>query len=376
MAGFLAALGGAMTGLGTGLVENARAKREAAIENMRMQMQMQRDQADRDFRAGEGEKDRAARMSESASDREFRMQEAEKQRAFDAGQADKRYEYEREGRGDLVRLADGTYGVRVGDTVRPLKGADGAVPELKTESWRTLTGEEKTALGLDPTKDLQMGPDGEIKQIGGGGTTVNINDKAEGAFKTEIAKKQAATFDAMSTEGMNARADLAIIGELDGLLKGQGGVFTGLAGWAAAKGLTLGNDLSDLQAAQALISKLVPTQRQAGSGTMSDRDVELFKSSLPSLWNQPGGNEKILRVMKGMALYKQQQGEIADLVIAGELSPQDARKALNALPNPLAEFSDKKDASRSSGPQPGAIEDGYRFKGGNPADPNNWEAVN
>ena len=25
------------------------------------------------------------------------------------------------------------------------------------------------------------------------------------------------------------------------------------------------------------------------------------------------------------------------------------------------------------GPQPGAIEDGYRFKGGNPADPNNWE---
>lgn len=27
------------------------------------------------------------------------------------------------------------------------------------------------------------------------------------------------------------------------------------------------------------------------------------------------------------------------------------------------------------GPQPGAIEDGYRFRGGNPADPNNWEPV-
>lgn len=27
------------------------------------------------------------------------------------------------------------------------------------------------------------------------------------------------------------------------------------------------------------------------------------------------------------------------------------------------------------GPQPGAIEDGYRFKGGNPADPNSWEQV-
>lgn len=27
------------------------------------------------------------------------------------------------------------------------------------------------------------------------------------------------------------------------------------------------------------------------------------------------------------------------------------------------------------GPQPGAVEDGYRFRGGNPADPNSWEPV-
>lgn len=32
-------------------------------------------------------------------------------------------------------------------------------------------------------------------------------------------------------------------------------------------------------------------------------------------------------------------------------------------------------APRGSGPKPGTIEDGYRFKGGNPADPNSWEKV-
>ena len=32
-------------------------------------------------------------------------------------------------------------------------------------------------------------------------------------------------------------------------------------------------------------------------------------------------------------------------------------------------------AAPQGGPQPGAVEDGYRFRGGNPADPNSWEQV-
>lgn len=207
----------------------------------------------------------------------------------------------------------------------------------RPDNYRQLSNEEELARGLDPAGAYQVDTNDKVYKIGGEGTTVNIDQKAEGAFDKKLAEKQAETFDTMATEGLNARADLGIIGELDSLLKGNGGALTGVAGWLAQKGIG-GDGMDDLQAAQALINKLVPTQRAPGSGSMSDRDVELFTRSLPSLWNTPGGNEKILGVMRGLAQYKQAQGEIADMVLTGEMSRQEARQSLRKLPNPLAEF--------------------------------------
>lgn len=214
----------------------------------------------------------------------------------------------------------------------------------KPDKFRVLTNEEEAQMGLDQAGAYQIGADNKVSKIGGEGTTVNIDQKTEGAFDKKLAEKDAETYSTMSTEGMNAKADLGIIAELDSLLQGQGGTLTGLKGWAAQKGFDVGEATDDLQAAQALINKLVPTQRQPGSGSMSDRDVELFTRSLPSLWNQPGGNQKILNVMRGLAQYKAEQGRISDAVLTGEISRQEARKQLQALPNPLAEFQAPKKA--------------------------------
>lgn len=168
-----------------------------------------------------------------------------------------------------------------------------------------------------------------------GASQVNIDQKAEGAFDKKLAEGQAENFNTMATDGMNAKADIAVLGELEGLMAGQGGTMSGISGALAKYGIG-GEGINDIQAAQALINKLVPTQRQPGSGSMSDRDVELFTRSLPSLWNTPGGNAKIMSVMKGLAQYKQAQGEIAQRVMTGQLSRQDAVRELQALPNPLA----------------------------------------
>lgn len=175
-----------------------------------------------------------------------------------------------------------------------------------------------------------------------GASSVNIDQKTEGAFEKKLAEGQAEAFNAMATEGMNAKADLAIVGELERLMQGQGGAMTGLAGFAAKYGIG-GEGMDDIQAAQALINKLIPSQRQPGSGTMSDRDVDMFARSLPSLWNTPGGNQTILNVMRGLTQYKQAQGDIAQALLIGDIDRKEATRRLKALPNPLAGFTPTKE---------------------------------
>lgn len=226
----------------------------------------------------------------------------------------------------------------------------------KPDTFRTLNAEEKASMGLPAEGAYQIGADNKISQIGGSGTTVNIDQKAEGAFDKKLAETQAVTFDTMATEGLNARADMGVISELEGAL-GSSGTLAGVKGIAAKYGLG-GEGMDEIQTATALINRLIPTQRQPGSGSMSDRDVEMFTRSLPSLWNTPGGNQKILRVMKGLTQYKQDQGEIADQVLAGELTRQEARQKLRALKNPLADF-DKDTGKPGKAP---VVIDGYTIE--------------
>jgi hypothetical protein len=202
------------------------------------------------------------------------------------------------------------------------------------QEYEYYVGKE-TAAGRQPLGPLEYQQ--ALRKSGASSTEVNIDQKAEGAFDKKLAENQATIFTEMATEGLNAKADLAVLGELEGLLGQTGGTLSGVSGALAKYGIG-GAGMSDIQAAQALINKLVPTQRQPGSGTMSDRDVELFTRSLPSLWNAPGGNQKILSVMRGLAQYKQTQGEIATAVMNGQMSRQDAAKALQSIPNPLAGF--------------------------------------
>lgn len=236
-------------------------------------------------------------------------------------------------------------------------GKDGSVFRIDPQTGKHETIYGPQAEPVKPTADIQeyeyakgQGFQGTFQEFQlavkkAGASQVNIDQKAEGAFDKKLAEQQATTFDTMATDGMNAKSELAVIGELNTLLQGQGGTLTGMSGALARYGIG-GEGVGDLQAADALINKLIPSQRQAGSGSMSDRDVEMFKASLPSLWKTPDGNKTILNTMTGLAQYKQAQGDIAQRVMIGEIDRQTAVKLLRELPNPLAAFGeqDKKTA--------------------------------
>lgn len=172
-----------------------------------------------------------------------------------------------------------------------------------------------------------------------GGITVNTGDTSgSGAFYKKADELRAGTIVDAATAGMDAGRRMVQIDQLGQLL---GNVETG--GLAAVKQLAgewgiNTEGLSDIQAAQALINQMVPSQRPPGSGTMSDADLALFKQSIPRIINQPGGNELIIRTMQEIAGYDQQIGAIANRVLNRDLTPEQGAEEMRKVRNPLEGF--------------------------------------
>jgi hypothetical protein len=186
------------------------------------------------------------------------------------------------------------------------------------------------------------------KRAGAASTNVTIGEGNK--FYEKLDEKNAELFSTLSSQGVEAQSKAAQIDQLDSLLSAAPSGATAILKQAAGEYGIKTEGLSDIQAAQALINQMVPTQRLPGSGTMSDADLALFKASLPRLLNTPEGNKTIIQTMRGMTEYQRKMGEIADSVANRELSPEDGRRALKEIPNPLAGF--KPSTATPSAPAP------------------------
>lgn len=200
----------------------------------------------------------------------------------------------------------------------------------------------------------------------GSGVTVNNNMGGSSDFykkvDTDLGEQTAALIDA----GRNAASNNMRLGKLEELLatapQGAAGTFVQMAGQF---GIPM-EGLSEVQAAQAIINQMVPGQRPPGSGTMSDADLNLFKQSLPSIANQPGGNQLILQTAKAVNEYTIAQAAIAQQVANRDLTPAEGAALQAQIPNPLAEFS----GAVQTAPQPTASPGDFDYNA--PAAPEGW----
>lgn len=171
------------------------------------------------------------------------------------------------------------------------------------------------------------------------GTSVVVNNGgADDEFYKAGSKARGEQFAGIETAGYQAGAKLGQINRLEQLLEsapqGMEGAWKQFAGQFGVDS----EGLDDIQAAQALLNKMVPEQRTPGSGPMSDADLALFKESMPRIVNQPGGNALIIQTLKGIALYEQEMGEIAGRVLNKEITPAQGRAEMAKVANPLDAF--------------------------------------
>ena len=203
-----------------------------------------------------------------------------------------------------------------------------------TETFTNMTGaqlNERFGTDLDPSKMYNVSSTGKITQVGGGGVTIE-GDKGVDKFAEEDAKILSETY----STGLQAGSSLNKINRLEALLQNvETGSMAALKNVAGNFGIET-EGLDDIQAAQALINQLVPQQRPAGSGPMSDADLELFKQSLPRLINQPRGNQIIIETMRGVAQYDAMGADIIQQYREGVISAAQAFAQLRARPDPFS----------------------------------------
>ena len=227
--------------------------------------------------------------------------------------------------------------------------ATALLDEARKQTEKPLSGIGKLAYDLASGAITQDQFDERVAAQAQSGVSVTnvIGGASETLAKvlsTNIANQLTDAVDA----GVAGSRRLATLGTLNNLLIGSG---TGVSAKTKQVLGTFGiatEGIGKIQAAEALISSLIPTAKTPGSGPMTDADAVMFKNTFPSLLNSAEGNALILQTLEDVSNYEVAAAIIsgkvidwamtdpnqrADLVSQGLiLSPKDGRKAILELP--------------------------------------------
>jgi hypothetical protein len=203
--------------------------------------------------------------------------------------------------------------------------------DLKGSGFRSLiTQEERGSFGVPPEFKGVVQADGQGKLHFPNKATVEItnqSEKAEDKLRGEgIAKflnKEADEAPKAAQRAADLQQLSQIISVTDTGFGTPGRVVLDRA--AQFLGLSDGTLASKADGITAIVNRIAPTLREAGSGTVSDADLRGFLASLPSLTSTPGGNELILSTIKRAADLSVARSQIAAEWQRGAIKGSDAR---------------------------------------------------
>jgi len=148
------------------------------------------------------------------------------------------------------------------------------------------------------------------------GPVVNVNTLFETAFSKASGGQFAEMYGGINTAAFRAPSRVRNLERIEQLLQGVDGgrlAPTGmeLASAANSFGIKLDPKLGNKQAAESLTAEIAINMRQPGTGPMTDKDLEVFFSIVPSLSKTAEGRKQITQTMRASAARDLKMGKLA-----------------------------------------------------------------
>lgn len=211
------------------------------------------------------------------------------------------------------------------------KEAIGLAYAQPKEKYTTMTGAQLNAqygTKVDPEKLYNVSPTGQITQVGGAGTNINLGGSSRDKYFEEEAGDLAKQMTGIRSAGAVAASNINTLRTMRDLYE------VSPSGAVVGRFAEMFPEMSDASAVlQSLRTNLAPQLRVEGSGSTSDIEYEGMLRSLGSLRNSPEANKAIIDAMLAKMELNAAKAKIAAQVRPGPngLDPYDALQQMQAL---------------------------------------------